>query len=108
MGGESTAVVAARVATARARAVARAGVPNGRLRAGDLDEFVPLEAPARHALERAAARVGLSARGLRRARCVARTIADLEGWDGPVADRHILEAIALRGSPVGPSPAEAR
>lgn len=106
-GGEPTAVVAARVAAARALAGSRAQVSNGRLRASELEEFVPLESPARHALERAAARVGLSGRGLRRVRCVARTIADLEGWEGPVADRHILEAVALRSAPVGPSPAEA-
>ncbi|WP_353847254.1 hypothetical protein [Pseudomonas sp.] len=46
---------------------------------------------------------GLSARGLRRVRCVARTVADLEGREGPVEDRHVLEAVALRGAPVGPS-----
>lgn len=103
--GESTAVVAERVASARALALARAGVPNGRLGAKVLDDAVPLTAPARSALERAASRVGLSARGLRRVRSVARTVADLEGRDGPVEDRHILEAVALRGAPVAPSTA---
>lgn len=99
--GESTEVVAARVAAARARALERSAVPNGRLRASELDEVVPLDPPARHVLERAAVRVGLSARGLRRVRCVARTLADLEGWDGHVQDRHLLEALALRSAPVG-------
>lgn len=95
-GGESTAVVAERVAKARELAVARAGVPNGRLGAADLDAVVPLAPPARGALERAVATGGLSARGLRRVRCVARTIADLEGSHGLVEDRHVLEAVALR------------
>jgi magnesium chelatase family protein len=98
--GESTAEVAERVVSARSLALARAGVPNGRLAASALDDAVPLSVPAREALERVASRVGLSARGLRRVRCVARTVADLEGCGGPVEDRHILEAIALRGAPI--------
>jgi len=99
--GEPTAVVAARVAAARALATARAGVPNGRLGAAQLEAIVPLESPARKALERSASRAVLTARGLRRVRCVARTVADLEGWEGPVQDRHVLEAVALRGTPPG-------
>jgi len=101
--GESTAVVAERVARARALALARSEVPNGRLSAAALDDAVPLSPSARETLERAASRAGLSARGLRRVRCVARTVADLEGREGPVEDRHVLEAVALRGAPVGPS-----
>jgi len=104
--GESSAVVAERVAGARALAVERAGVPNGRLPAGALDDAAPLSSAARRVLQRVATRQGLSARGLRRVRCVARTIADLEGWGGEVEDRHVLEAVALRGVPPGQSTPE--
>jgi predicted ATPase with chaperone activity len=45
--------------------------------------------------ERASSLRGLSARGVQSLRRVARTLADLEGNDA-VAERHLLEALALR------------
>jgi magnesium chelatase family protein len=75
--GESSAAVAARVATARRLALDRQGVLNARMPPSLLDEVAPLDAQAtgllRHELE--AGR--LSGRGYHRVRRVARTIADL-------------------------------
>ncbi|MEY3022631.1 MAG: hypothetical protein RIS86_1829, partial [Planctomycetota bacterium] len=76
--GEATAPVAARVARARARALARQGVVNARLAGGALDRHAPLDDEGR-ALLALAARSALSARGADRLRRVARTIADLAG-----------------------------
>jgi magnesium chelatase family protein len=94
--GESTAVVAARVASAREIARSR-GVPcNSAIASSDLDALAPLE-PAAHRLLEVRVRQGqLSARGLHRVRRVARTIADLRGQGGPVAAEDLHAALALR------------
>ncbi len=97
---ETSATVAARVATARAAQRARyADLPDVTVNAdaeGDLLEAVaaPTDA-AQKLLEDVARRFGLSARGYHRVIRVARTIADLEG-SGPIEKRHVAEAAGYR------------
>ncbi|MBN2751270.1 MAG: YifB family Mg chelatase-like AAA ATPase [Rhodospirillaceae bacterium] len=98
--GESSAVVAARVAVAQARQAARFAGREGLCRNADLegralDDLVPLEATDRVFLAEAASVFKLSARGYHRVIKVARTIADLEGTDR-VARPHIAEALSFR------------
>ena len=100
---ESSADVAARVATARQRQSARyAKLPSerrvrtnaeadGRL----LDEVATPEEAGRTLLTRAAERLKLSARGYHRVLRVARTLADLDGA-AIVARRHVAEALSYR------------
>ncbi len=93
--GEASAVVAARVAAARQRAVQRQGQPNGQLGPGDIDEHCVLQEAATHFLRQAADRLGWSGRRLHRAMKVARTIADLA--DAPqVGVSHVAEALQLQ------------
>ena len=89
--GESTAVVAARVAAARAVQQARQGKPNGQLEPADLLRHAGLDDDGRALIVRAVERLGLSGRGYDRVRRVARTIADLDGSDG-VCAVHVAEA----------------
>jgi magnesium chelatase family protein len=96
--GESTAVVAARVATARIRAGERGVRTNAELAAGTLDRFAPLDARASALVERHLRSGGLSARGLHRVRRLARTLADLDGAGDTVGAAHLAEALYLRGS----------
>jgi magnesium chelatase family protein len=99
-GGEPTAVVAQRVAAARALAHARAGMLNSAIRPGRLDELAPAT-PAALQLLRGELEAGrLTGRGLHRVRRVARTIADLHGGDELVGDQHMALALQLR-TPVG-------
>ncbi len=99
--GERSAAVAARVALARDRALARAagagldGVVNARLPARAIEELVRPDAGGLSLLTDAASRLGLSARGLARTLKVARTIADLDGAD-TVKRVHLAEAISYR------------
>lgn len=100
MPGEPTSVVAARVREARARAEAR-GVPaNARIPRGRLDELCAVTPDSERVLEGALIAGRLSARGLDRVRRVARTLADLDGVDGPVTPGHISVALALRAQPL--------
>jgi len=93
--GETSAVVAARVAAALARQMARQGRPNALLEAGQLDDFCPLDAAASGFLQQAAARLGWSGRGLHRAIKIARSIADLAGVDH-IRAAHLAEAMQYR------------
>jgi magnesium chelatase family protein len=101
--GEPSAVVAARVAEARARQEARAeslGAPptdglNARLSGKALEAAVALDEAGRSLLEAAARQGGLTARGWTRALRLARTIADLAGAD-QVRRPHVAEALAYR------------
>jgi magnesium chelatase family protein len=94
--GESSAVVAARVAAARQLAADR-GVPcNARLPATRLDELAPLVPAASRLLEHRLRAGTLSARGLHRVRRVARTLADLAGSAGPLGEEHVCLALSLR------------
>jgi magnesium chelatase family protein len=109
-GSESTATVAARVARARDRALARQGMANAQLPAAQL--LAPARvAPAAIGLLRAASvHLGLSARGFHRVLRIARTIADLAHAD-TVIETHVAEAVQWRrclprdGSPDGPTAA---
>ncbi|WGH80025.1 YifB family Mg chelatase-like AAA ATPase [Jannaschia ovalis] len=99
-GGDSSAEVAARVATARERQAARyAGSDQVRVNAdiaGDaLMEVAAPDAEGRDMLLKATDRFRLSARGYHRVLKVARTIADLSG-DATVRRPHIAEALGYR------------
>lgn len=98
--GESTEEVAARVAAARERAVARGVRCNAELTDADLDVHAALDADATAVFELALRRGQLSARGLARCRRVARTIADLQGVGGPITRGQVLTAIGLRCDPL--------
>lgn len=92
--GESTAEVAARVAVARQRAVARQGQLNASLDDGELIEFAPLTDAAAKLLRAEIERGRLTARGYHRIRRVARTITDLGGGHEAVVDEGAV-ALAL-------------
>ncbi len=97
--GETTAVVAERVASARERARARGVGCNARIPGGLLDELAPIDQAARRLLELRLRQGRLSARGMHRVRRVARTLADLSGSDAAVSEEHVLAALALRSEP---------
>jgi len=101
--GESSVVVAERVAAARQVQTERfeaLGAPgeirvnahaNGKL----LDKLATLDSQAQELMVRAATTYKLSARGYHRVLKVARTIADLAGA-GPIGQKHIAEALSYR------------
>lgn len=98
--GESSAVIAARIAAARARQTARfAGHTQARVNADAeghlLEQIATPYAEGRALLLRGAEKFGLSARGYHRILRVARTIADLDGSDA-VARHHVAEAVGYR------------
>ncbi|MGY6704878.1 YifB family Mg chelatase-like AAA ATPase [Roseinatronobacter sp.] len=98
--GDSSAVVAARVAQARARQAARfSGYSGVRVNADAegalLEEIARPDAQGQALLMRAADRFGLTARAYHRLLRVARTIADLEGAEN-VRAPHMAEAISYR------------
>jgi len=92
---EGTATVRARVAQAHERALARQGCPNQALQGSALEQHTALDDAGRHFLNKAAARLGWSARSTHRALKVARTIADLAGAD-TIALPHLAEAVQYR------------
>ena len=69
---------------------------NAEVPAARLDDVAPLTAGAGRLLEHRLRTGSLSARGLHRVRRVARTIADLGGDPGPVAEEHVCLALSLR------------
>jgi len=96
--GETSATVRQRVQVARERQLARQGHLNHRLAGTAL---APVLARHQHWLERAVARLGLSARALHRMLRVARTIADLAGSED-VGEEALTEALGYRaGETVG-------
>lgn len=99
LSGESSASVAARVATARVLARRRGVAANAAIPGNRLDELAPVTPEGRVVLERWLRSGRLSARGLHRVRRVARTLADLEGRTGPVDDDDVLAALGLRADP---------
>jgi magnesium chelatase family protein len=93
--GETSAVVALRVAAARERQIARQGMANALLAAGGIDEFCVLDAATTRFAQAAATRLGWSGRGLHRVLKIARTIADLAGSDG-ITLVHVAEGLQYR------------
>jgi len=92
---ETSNQVRARVETARARQLERAGKPNQALTPRELGHACPLDEAARRVMSQALQRLGLSARAYHRVLKVARTIADLAGSDA-VETAHLSEAIGYR------------
>ncbi|MDN5865467.1 MAG: YifB family Mg chelatase-like AAA ATPase [Gammaproteobacteria bacterium] len=93
--GEPSEEVAARVAQARERQLARAGRINAVLAVAGINRFCRPDAAGKQLLEQASTRLGLSARGYHRILKLARTIADLAGAEA-IATPHIAEAIGFR------------
>jgi magnesium chelatase family protein len=93
--GEATAPVRDRVREARERQKARGPAWNARLSSADLGRVAALDAAGHALLERAAGRLGLSARAITRLRRVARTIADLAG-SAEVRAPHLAETLQYR------------
>ncbi|HVM51873.1 MAG TPA: YifB family Mg chelatase-like AAA ATPase [Acidimicrobiales bacterium] len=97
--GESSAAVAARVASARGAARRRRVRCNAELPASSLDDVAPIRGAAALLFEDALRAGSLSARGLHRSRRVARTLADLREPDAPVTEEDICLALQLRAEP---------
>jgi len=93
--GESSAIVRERVCAARARQHERAGKPNAWLGSREVERDCALDAAQHALLDRAAERLGLSARAYHRVLRVARTIADLAG-SARIESPHLAEAIQYR------------
>jgi magnesium chelatase family protein len=93
--GEPSEQVRARVVAARARQLARAGVPNALLDQSATTATCRLAPEDRALLERAMVAFDLSARSLHRILRVARTIADLDDSEH-IATPHLSEAIGYR------------
>lgn len=95
-GGEPTASVAHRVATARQRSLDRIGMATAHIPPSQLDALAPLHPAARAALRDQLERDLLTGRGYHRVRRVARTLADLAGADELVLEEHVVMALQLR------------
>ena len=98
--GDSSATVAARVATARQLQANRFGQEDGTHQNADLEgtmleDIATPDTEGRALLARVAEKFGLSARGYHRVLRVARTIADLDHSD-PVLRPHVAEALSFR------------
>ncbi len=93
--GEPSAVVAARVAAARARQLGRQGVLNVNLAGAALDAHAQASAAALAFLQSACTRLGWSGRAFHRVLKLARTIADLAD-QAEITPAHMAEAIQYR------------
>ncbi|CAN5905014.1 YifB family Mg chelatase-like AAA ATPase [soil metagenome] len=98
---ESTATAAARVITARDRALLRGVRANAELCGPELERWAPLDGDARELLATALRGGRLSARGLDRVRRVALTLADLAGHDPPLTAGQVGTALQLRADVSG-------
>ena len=94
--GEASSLVRTRVAAARAVALSRQGTVNSALAVDQLDISAPLTPSARAVLRRELEAGRLSGRGLHRVRRVARTVADLQGEGGAIAEDHVSLALQMR------------
>jgi magnesium chelatase family protein len=100
--GESSAVVAERVAAVRSVSIERRRMLNAHLSPNALDEVAALE-PAAAALLRDHLEAGrLSGRGYHRIRRVARTICDLDhpDCDTPIGEAQVAEALSMRSESI--------
>jgi magnesium chelatase family protein len=95
--GETSAIVAERVSSARAFAYSRGARLNAELPSSALDDVAPLAPKAAQLLERKLREGEISARGLHRIHRVARTVADLEETR-TISECHVAEAIHLRSA----------
>lgn len=95
--GEASSVVRGRVVVARSIAASRGVACNRDLGGDQLDACAPLTPDSRELLREHLAAGRLSMRGAQRVRAVARTLADLDGIDGPPGVCHLQQAVALRG-----------
>ena len=89
-------VIAARALQAR-RLRGRPAACNAHMTPAQLRRLCRLDGAARRALADAHERAGLTMRGHDRVLRVARTLADLDGWD-TVQRRHVAQAVAYRSS----------
>jgi len=92
---ESSAAVQYRVAKTRQRQLDRQGKANNMLEQKEIEVYCSLKDSDYQLVEQAISRLGLSARGYHRILKVARTIADLAGYQH-IATAHLSEAIAYR------------
>jgi len=93
--GESSAALAARVATTRSRQLARQGRCNARLTDAQIERCCIMKPVARALLDRTMRHLRFSGRTRQRILKLARTIADLDGEE-TIADSHVGEAVMLR------------
>ena len=97
-GNSETCAASEQVRRAREIQRKRFGTPskvNSDLSPRDLDELIPLQSPARAALQEFGARFNLSPRSYHRLLKIARTIADMEA-STDVTPQHVLEALQYR------------
>jgi magnesium chelatase family protein len=92
---EHSAVVAARVAAARARQMLRQGKPNARLNAPEVARHCSLQRDSRAILSAAVSKLGMSARAYDRVLKLARTSADLAGVT-QIRSIDMAEAVTFR------------
>ncbi len=93
--GASSAVVAERVAQARARQWARQGSLNAALDGAQLDAHTPLSTASAAFFQATCTQLGWSARSYQRVLRVARTVADVQGA-ADIETAHLAEAIQYR------------
>lgn len=93
--GESSAVIASRVAQARERQISRQQTPNALLSSAQIDHHCQPDAAATTLMRTAIERLHWSARAYHRVLKIARTIADLEGCS-QIGSAHAAEAIQYR------------
>jgi magnesium chelatase family protein len=93
--GESSAVIAERVASAHARQLARQDKPNERMSTHEIDRYCKLDKAGEAELHKAMLQMHWSARAYHRVLKVARTIADLEARKH-ISAENVNEAIQLR------------
>ncbi len=93
--GEPTRIIAARVAKAHDRALARQGKCNDLLGSSEIEKVCRPEGQVKQLLYAATTRLGWSARAYHRVLKVARTIADLEEADD-LTSQHVAESIQYR------------
>jgi magnesium chelatase family protein len=96
---EASSSVGERVHRVRALAADRGITANAHIRPHQLDEVAPLSVAATKVLEAALIANRLSARGMVRVRCVARTVADLAGAGDVLEAEHVSIALGLRADP---------